>query len=277
VPIIAPVISAATSWDFLALMALLGAGLCLEQFLPRYRYDRTKEPLWHRVRRNITLGCVFRLLVLPVGIVPVLLAASRASIWHRPPWTHGIGFLIVDLVIFDFVNYALHYGFHKSPYLWRYHMVHHLEQHLDVSTSFRTHFVEKALTAAVRSAVVLVLDMPVASVVAWQTLSFFIGLYHHNNLVIGRRLERWISIVFNTRSFHDIHHGREMKYTNSNYAFVLTVWDYLFGTYSTMERPKGFSNGLDDHGDYQAAALLFNPIFRPGKPFRKPLVASVSG
>ncbi len=186
---------------------------------------------------------------------------------------HGPIFLIIDLVILDFVNYALHYAFHRSPYLWRYHMVHHLDQHLDMSSSFRTHFVELALISFVSAAAVFVFAMPLQSVMVWQTLVFFISLYHHNNVGVGWRFERLVSLVFNTRTFHDIHHGREMKYTNSNYAFVLTIWDYLFRTYSTMIRPEGFSNGLDDHGDYSATALLLNPILRGGKPFSGPVKA----
>lgn len=149
-------------------------------------------------------------------------------------------------------------------------MVHHLDQHLDVSTSFRTHFVELATYAFAVTAMVIVFAMPLPSVMVWQTLSFFISLYHHNNLRVGRRFERWISLVFNTRKFHDIHHARAMYYTDSNYAFVLTIWDYLFRTYSTMTRPEGFSNGLDDHGDYSATALLLNPILRRGKAFETP-------
>jgi sterol desaturase/sphingolipid hydroxylase (fatty acid hydroxylase superfamily) len=240
----------------------------VEAIIPRYRYDRTKEPLWCRVRRNVTVGLAYRLVVLPIGITPILLAASQLYIWHRPGWMHGLAFLIIDFVLLDFVSYALHYAFHKSAYLWRYHMVHHLDQHLDMTTTFRTHALEKALVAIAKSAAVLVFAIPLHTVIIWQTLSFFHGLYQHHNLRVGRRLERWISIVFSTRLFHDIHHARATKYTDSNYGFVLTIWDYLFGTYSTMVRPKGFSNGLDDHGDYSATALLLNPIFRRGKPFK---------
>jgi sterol desaturase/sphingolipid hydroxylase (fatty acid hydroxylase superfamily) len=119
---------------------------------------------------------------------------------------HGPVFLIADLAVLDFVNYALHWAFHESPYLWRYHMVHHLDQHLDMSSSFRTHFVELALFSIASAASVVVFAMPLSSVMVWQTLVFFISLYHHNNLGVGRRVERLISVVFKTRTFHDIHH-----------------------------------------------------------------------
>ncbi len=269
-PIIEPVISAATSWNFLAFEAILAIGLCVEAIIPRYRYDPAKEPILQRVRRNITVQLSNVLVFLPIALTPILLVAAQCSIWHRPTLLRGPLFLIIDLVILDFVNYALHYAFHKSAYLWRYHMVHHLDQHLDISSTFRVHFVELALINVVNAATMLVFAMPLSSVMVSQALVFFLGLYHHNNLRVGWRFERFVSLVFNTRRFHDIHHGRDVKYTNSNYAFVLTIWDYLFRTYSTIIRPEGFSNGLDAHGDYPATALLSNPILRRGKPFGRP-------
>ncbi len=241
----------------------------MEALIPRFRYDRTKEALWHRVRRNITVGCIYRLVALPIVITPVLLAASHISLWHRPAWMGGIAFLIIDFLIFDFGQYAMHLVFHRSKYLWRYHMVHHLDQHLDVTTGGRAHFVEHVLLAWVNAGALLIFAIPLHSLIIYQTLTFFFVLYLHANVGVGRRLQRWISLVFSTPTFHDIHHGRDIEYTDSNYGFVLTIWDYLFGTYSTMTRPEGFSNGLDDHGDYSAAELTLNPMFRRGRPFRE--------
>ena len=85
-PVIGSVISAATSWEFLTLVILLTIFLSAEALVPRFRYDRTREPLWRRLRRNITVGCVYRLVILPIGITPVLLAASHISVCHRRGW-----------------------------------------------------------------------------------------------------------------------------------------------------------------------------------------------
>ena len=268
-PIIGSIIKAATSWEFVTVVILWVVLMSVEALIPRFRYDRTKEPLWRRVRRNITVGCIYRLVALPIAITPVLLAASHISFWHRPAWMGGITFLIIDFIIFDFAQYVMHWLFHKSGYLWRYHMVHHLDQHLDVTTAGRAHFVEHVIVAWVNAAAMLMFAMPVRSLIVYQTMGFFLGLYLHINVRVGRRLQRWISFVIATPAFHDIHHGRKIEYTNSNYGNVLTIWDYLFGTFSTVTRPEGFSNGLDDHGDYSATALTLNPMFRRGRPFRE--------
>ena len=46
-----------------------------------------------------------------------------------------------------------------------------------------------------------------------------------------RRLPSWIEAVFNTPSHHRVHHARNPRYLDANYAGTLIVWDKLFGTF----------------------------------------------
>ncbi len=41
----------------------------------------------------------------------------------------------------------------------------------------------------------------------------------------------WIEYVFNTPSIHRVHHARNDRYIDRNYAGVLVIWDRLFGSY----------------------------------------------
>lgn len=272
--ILSKILSASTFLDFLAFTSICTLGLFVEHFFPRFKYDDSFEPLWKRVRRNVTLGIFYRLLVLPIVLVPILAAASKANIWSRPEFMNSSWFILMDFLILDFLNYASHFFFHKNQYLWRFHMTHHLEQHLDMSTNFRTHFVEKAITALIRSFGIVVFAIPVKTVILWQGVSFFIGLYHHNNIRFGQDFEtKWLNKLFNTRAFHDIHHGRDRKYNDSNYAYMFTIWDYLFGTYSTNIRPANFSNGIEGYQDYSAIELLTNPF--TGKDYARPQTSIV--
>jgi hypothetical protein len=45
------------------------------------------------------------------------------------------------------------------------------------------------------------------------------------------RLPAWIEAVFNTPSHHRVHHARNPRYLDANYAGTLIVWDKLFGTF----------------------------------------------
>jgi len=41
----------------------------------------------------------------------------------------------------------------------------------------------------------------------------------------------WVESIFNTPSHHRVHHARNPKYIDRNYAGVLIVWDKLFGSF----------------------------------------------
>ena len=42
---------------------------------------------------------------------------------------------------------------------------------------------------------------------------------------------RWFEAVFNTPSHHRVHHGRNPRYLDANYAGILIIWDRMFGTF----------------------------------------------
>ena len=44
-------------------------------------------------------------------------------------------------------------------------------------------------------------------------------------------MPKWFEAVFNTPSHHRVHHARNPRYLDKNYAGILIVWDRLFGTF----------------------------------------------
>jgi sterol desaturase/sphingolipid hydroxylase (fatty acid hydroxylase superfamily) len=240
---------------FIAVFALLFA----ERLRPRHEVPR--GPAFRaRIARNLGLGALYRLLVLPVALAPIMAAAKGVHLWTRPAVLSGWTTLAVDLLVLDLLQYALHVAAHKIPLLWRFHAVHHMDEHIDASTGFRTHFVEKAVNASARVAIVIALDIPLPHVITFEAISLWIGLFHHQNLGIPPRIDRALNALIITRSFHDIHHGRYVRYTDSNYGYIFSIWDYAFRTYSTNRRPPGFENGLDDHRDPSLDVLVLGPF-----------------
>ena len=45
------------------------------------------------------------------------------------------------------------------------------------------------------------------------------------------KLPRWIEAVMNTPSHHRVHHVRNARYLDCNYAGVFIIWDRMFGTF----------------------------------------------
>ncbi|KTD64447.1 sterol desaturase family protein [Legionella spiritensis] len=140
-------------------------------------------------------------------------------------WETLVGFLLLDLSF-----YYWHITNHKIPFLWRFHNVHHMDLDLDVSTGFRFHPGEVALSTIFRAIQVALIGVSVSTFVIYEAI-FQIGtFFHHSNLRLPLRLERVLNLIFVTPRMHGIHHSNFKKETDSNYSVVFSVWDRLHRT-----------------------------------------------
>lgn len=225
-------------------LAVLVALLVLERLFP---VARALGGL-RRLARNFSLAGLNAILSFAV-VVPVSgLAAQWALDWRPAAWSGWVG-LALDLVILDCWIYWWHRANHELPFLWRFHEIHHLDEFLDASSALRFHFGEVFLSALVRAAVILLLGVPFAHVVVFETLIALVTMFHHSNVRVPPRLERLVSFVIVTPSIHWVHHHALRADTDSNYSTLLSVWDRLFASRSrtlrSVDMPIGVEGGLD--------------------------------
>ena len=116
--------------------------------------------------RNKTYSLVVRLLInASLSVISFMVvfflvypAANNAISWSSE---NSFGILnliklpsviegIIAFLLMDLAFYYWHLANHKIPVLWRFHNVHHIDPDLDVSTAFRFHFGEIALSAIFR-------------------------------------------------------------------------------------------------------------------------------
>jgi len=65
----------------------------------------------------------------------------------------------------------------------------------------------------------------------WATVILYICIQHFNHANLSWRLGslEWLFVV---PRYHFVHHGAESRLNNSNFGFLLTIWDRIFGTYT---------------------------------------------
>src|SRR5690348_12483548 len=127
---------------------------------------------------------------------------------------------------------------HSVPLLWRFHALHHSDPDVDVTTSVRHHPIEYALGSAVYWLAVIVLDVPALVVLSHGLAVFGMASVQHGNIRLPERLERWLQPVLVTTDMQRIHHSVVFDQANSNNGAVLSVWDRLFGTYTSITRAQ---------------------------------------
>lgn len=128
----------------------------------------------------------------------------------------------------DFFYYWFHRASHRIRWMWASHVTHHSSERLNLSTAFR-----QSLTYPISG--MWLFWLPLAwigfepkHIVAVVAINLAFQFFVHTQAVgkLG-----WLEKVFNTPSHHRVHHARNAKYIDRNYAGVLIVWDKWFGTY----------------------------------------------
>lgn len=187
---------------------------------------------------ELALNVALSTLAFGVSAVLVRPTVLRAMGWSQPrsfglvylldlpPFVRGaLVFLLLDLAF-----YYWHRLNHEWPALWRFHNVHHCDPDLGVSTSFRFHFGEVALSTVFRVVQVAVIGASLPVYVVYETAFQLNTLFHHSNVRLPIRLERWLNRLLVTPRMHGIHHSQVCEETNSNYSVVFSWWDRLHRT-----------------------------------------------
>ena len=238
--------------------------LVLERVFPKARplaaagLRSFADKLW-RVLKNASLLLISAGLS-PVVVVPLSAFASSHALGWRPDWLSGWQGLALDIIILDCWIYWWHRANHEVQFLWRFHEVHHLDEFLDASSAFRFHFGEVMLSAFVRAAVIWLLDIPLTSVIIFETCVLTMALFHHSNIALPEWLERPLSKVVVTPSIHWVHHHAIRADTDSNYSNICSIWDVVFGSRSKTIRWNEMPIGVERRHDEGIIGLLTRPF-----------------
>lgn len=247
----------ADTLDTLTTASLLGLGIFIIGLENRYPIVANR-PFKARLRHlGANLGIwLFSLVLVDYGFGKTLFSSSffvehsnRGLLnavglpWF---WTVAIAFLALD-----FAAYAFHYVLHRSPWLWRFHVVHHSDVDVDLSTTFRVHPVESALALVWFALVLVSLGIPFWVVALRELAKLPLVLLQHANVCFPERAERILGAVLMTPGMHKIHHSPRRQETDSNYGVCFSFWDRLCGTLNTGPSVAGPRYGLGYLGEGQ--------------------------
>lgn len=229
--------------------------LVAERLLPSVE----RQGGWQRVGRNAGLWAI-NIVLSRLAVVPLTALAAGVGLGWRPDALTGGWSILADIVLLDLWIYAWHRINHTVPLLWRFHEVHHLDEFLDASSAVRFHAGEVLISACVRAPVIVLLDIPLASVLVFETLILVAAVFQHSNLRLPAGLERALSRIVITPSIHWVHHHAVRRDTDSNYGTILSIWDRLFGTLSPTPRTPDLTIGVERLHDRGFWALLLRPF-----------------
>jgi len=239
--------------------------------------------------RNKTYSLIVRLLinaslsVISFSVVFILVspAAKNAINWSSE---NSFGILnlitlptviegIIAFLLMDLAFYYWHLANHKVPVLWRFHNVHHIDPDLDVSTSFRFHFGEIALSAIFRIIQILIIGITPAVFFIYEICFTANTIFQHSNIKLPISFERILNKIIVTPRMHAIHHSQFRTETDSNYSTVFSWWDRLHKSICLNIPHKDIVIGVPGYinsGDNSIGNLLLLPFKKQRDYWKKP-------
>lgn len=219
-------------------------------FLPFRKLIAKKEFGWDVIGY---VGSAFFGLVIVIALEEPILDWSTAqvagwrTVFEAQSWYVT---LAAYLLVSDLGTYWAHRLLH-TDLLWDSHAWHHSPRYLYFLAGTRAGPIHIIVLIAPTTLAYLFFPYPTAYWVALLHGAFQLANQHylHSNLWVP--FARQLEYVFITPRAHFVHHSQKRIYADSNYGFIFSVWDRLFGTFTDpdtvpSDEPLGLSYDISN-------------------------------
>lgn len=148
-------------------------------------------------------------------------------------------FALLGLMLLDLIGaYFIHWLEHKVKWMWMFHIIHHSDRQIDTTTANRHHPGESVFRFVFTTLAVIITGAPMWLVFMYQSFSVILSQFNHANIGLPLWLDKALSYVLITPDMHHVHHHYVLPYSDTNYGNIFSIWDRIFGTFSTLDREK---------------------------------------
>ena len=209
---------------------------------PIFRYEWREDLLYFLISSLLVQVLAF------LSLAPAMTILKSTDWGGFRAWVGGQPVVLQFLEIMfltDLVQYWVHRGFHRLPWLWNFHAIHHSAQAMDWLASSRMHVIEIVCLRGCTVIPMYVLGFSEPALYAYLIFVYLLSALVHSNVrMTFGYLDRWLV----TPRFHHWHHGVEREAIDVNFAVHFPWLDRMFGTYhlpSDGRWPEGY--GIANH------------------------------
>ncbi|KAF2073834.1 hypothetical protein CYY_004861 [Polysphondylium violaceum] len=172
----------------------------------------------------------------------------------------------ISLILIDFCYYWFHRMAHEVNFLWSTHVTHHSSEKYNFTTALRQNIFQ--IYTSWIFFVPLGLIMPPKIYMFHKQFNTIAQFWIHTQAI--DKMPYIVELIFNTPSHHRVHHGRNPKYLDKNYAGILIIWDRIFGTFEPeIEKPfYGLVHPLDSHDPTYSQVHNWFDMYEKSKKYK---------
>ena len=176
---------------------------------------------------SLQLGVLSRLGDLLKLSFSAAVVGTLVGMTNLPQWSMDSAWQwVVAFVAYDFCYYWKHRFGHECRLFWASHVAHHQSEEFNLSTALRQTGTD--YVGFVFYVPLFLAGVPASAIITVGSLNLIYQFWVHTEHI--RRLGplEWILV---TPSNHRVHHARNPRYIDRNYAGVFIVWDRWFGSF----------------------------------------------
>jgi len=196
----------------------------------------------------------------------VLMVGTLFWVWQFRVFDLGASFWIIllALVATDFVYYWIHFTYHKSRWFWATHVVHHSSEHFNLTTALRQQWTNGISGTVLFKIPLVLLGIHPGIIVFVMAINLIYQFWFHTETI--SKMPKWVEFIFNTPSHHRVHHGRNARYLDCNFAGILIIWDRMFGTFvPELDSEKVDYGIVKPLRSYNPFVVEFHEFYAAGK------------
>jgi len=143
---------------------------------------------------------------------------------------------IYAYLCWEFSTWVFHFSSHRVRFLWCLHAPHHSPSELNMTVNWVHFFAEAYYSTFIHLTVSLLLGVNPVMFLAIIAIDSAWGMFIH---ISDRALKNGrlgiLQHVIITPSHHRVHHAKNPLYVDTNFASVMPLWDWLFGTLQPLK------------------------------------------
>lgn len=192
------------------------------------------------------------LALLILELLPKLFFIHMFWIWL--PHIQKIGLFTINLkwyswiyayLCWEFSTWIFHFSSHRVRLLWCLHAPHHAPTELNMTVNWVHFFAESYYSTIIHLLILTPLGVKPVMFVAIMSISSVWGVFTH---VSERTLKKGklgiLQYLLITPAHHRVHHAKNPLYVDTNFATVIPVWDWMFGTLQPYKEEVSADYGL---------------------------------
>ncbi len=185
-------------------------------------------------------------------LLPKLILLHMFWIWlphvqKLVPFTVNLSWYswIYGYLCWEFSTWVFHFSSHRVRFLWCFHSPHHAPTELNMTVTWIHFFAEIYYSTLIHLVVCMFLGVNPAMFIAIIAIDSAWGAFIH---ISDRSLKNGglgiLQYFMITPAHHRAHHANNPLYIDTNFASVLPVWDWLFGTLQPLKKEVKANYGI---------------------------------